>query len=100
MQKFFQIIGILIFIFSCFLLMSRIKPDIFPFNLEGVNNWAGGIGGLLFGVLTFIVGGSEKATEEVARSVKNIVTQIGLVNTSTINIGDDEEILKRKGKKK
>lgn len=100
MQKVFQFISIITIFLSLFLLVNKFFPSVFSYDVAGINSWAGGVGGLLFGVLTFIVGGSEKATEEVARSVKNIVTQIGLVNTSTINIGDDEEILKRKGKKK
>lgn len=98
MQKFFQFSSIIAISLSLFLLANKFFPSVFSYDVAGVNSWAGGIGGLLFGVLAFIIGGSEKASQGVAEGIKNIVTQIGFINNSTINNGDNREIPKKKKK--
>jgi len=41
-------------------------------DIQGISNWAGGIGGLLFGILSFLVGGSEKTSGEVGLKINKI----------------------------
>ena len=72
MQKVFHLIGILSIFFFSFLLFNLIFSKVFSWDIQGINNWAGGIGGLLFGVLSFLVGGSEKASKEVGLKINKI----------------------------
>ena len=72
MQKFFQLAGILSLLVFSFLLFNTAFPKIFSLNIEGINNWAGGLGGLLFGILLFLVGSSKEASKGVGKSISDI----------------------------
>jgi len=72
MQKVFHLIGILTIFFFSFLLFNLIFSKGFFLDIQGISNWAGGIGGLLFGILSFLVGGSEKTSGEVGLKISKI----------------------------
>ncbi len=85
MRRIFQLIGALALFYFGFLLASYFYSGIFPNNFEGFNQYAGGVGGLAFAVLSLFVGGSEEASKGVTKNITNAFNQIGLINISVGN---------------
>ena len=72
MQKVFQILGFLSILLFLFLLFNLIFPKVFSLDIQGINDWAGGIGGFLLGVLSFLVGSSKEASKEIGLKISKI----------------------------
>jgi hypothetical protein len=104
MQNFLKAIASLSLLWIFYLIISKQYPN---FLSGDINNFLGGVGGFTFpiitSVLSFLVGGSEKASTEVGKGVRdrvnNIITQIGLWNNATINNGITEKKVSNKESK-
>lgn len=99
MQRIFQAIGALAVLYFGFLLANYFYSGIFPNNFEGFNQYAGGVGGLAFAVLSLFVGGSEEATKEVGKSISNIGNGWFRIGDVTVN-ENPQNVLKSKSNSK
>ena len=97
-QKFFISIAFLSFVYGVFMLLYQfdiIENDF----VKLLNDWSGGVGGILFAFLSGLVGSDKEGSARVVKNVTNAFNQIGLITISVGNNYDNPASKKEEDKK-